>query len=63
MIPWEQIRAVESVDAAWGRGQESVVVRLASGLSDRLGTFNFAFSRNLRDRLRYELGQRRRESQ
>jgi hypothetical protein len=60
-IPWEQIRAVQSIDAAWGRGQESVVVKLASHSSERLGTFDCAFSRNLRDRLRYELAQRRRE--
>jgi hypothetical protein len=60
-IPWEQIRAVESVDAAWGRGQESVVIKLPSHSSERLGTFNVVFARNLRDRLRYELPQRRRE--
>jgi len=60
-IPWEQIRTVESVDAAWGRNQESVVVKLASGSSVRLGTFNFLFSRKLRDRLRYELAQGRRD--
>jgi Bacterial PH domain len=53
-IPWEQIRTVESV----GRGnQERVVVKLTSH-SEFLGTFNFAFARNLRDRLRIEVAQR-----
>jgi len=53
-IPWEQIRTVESV----GRGNlERVVLKLTSH-SEYLGTFNCAFARNLRDRLRIEVAQR-----
>jgi hypothetical protein len=53
-IPWEQILTVESV----GRGnQERVVVKLTSH-SEYLGTFNCAFARNLRDRLRIEIAER-----
>jgi hypothetical protein len=57
-IPWGQIRVVESVSAP-GRAQEAVVLKLNSNVSERLGSFNYAFARNLRDRLRIEIGQRR----
>jgi hypothetical protein len=56
-IPWEEIRTVES-DAAWGRGQESVDLKLASHHSERLGRFSFLFARRLRERLRRELAAR-----
>jgi len=56
-IPWEQIRSVENVDT--GRGQEAVVVRLTTHRSERLGSFGVPFARNLRDRLRMEIAQRR----
>jgi hypothetical protein len=56
VIPWNQISAIESVSS--GGRQESVVVKLGSRHSEQLGTFNDAFARNLRDRLRYELSQR-----
>jgi len=59
-IPWDQIRSVELL----GRGrQERVILRLVSDASENLGTFNDAFARRLRDRLRAELAQRRRASQ
>jgi hypothetical protein len=61
-IPWEQITTIESKPANWGRNQENVVVDLAAGSSEKLGTFGVGFARNLRDRLRYELAQRRHES-
>jgi hypothetical protein len=57
-IPWEQIRAVDSIAAKATRNQEQVVLKLTTGSSERLGTFNIAFARNLRDRLRYEITQR-----
>jgi hypothetical protein len=55
-IPWDQIRNVKSMPR--GR-QESVAVELASNHAERLGTFNCSFARNLRDRLRIEIAQRR----
>ena len=61
-IPWEQIRAVESVSSG-GRNQEAVVLKLKSpATTERLGSFNFPFARRLRDRLRIEIAQRRGES-
>lgn len=58
-IPWEQIESVESV----GQGrQERVNLKLVSGTSENLGIFIDVFARNLRDRLRIELAQRRRAS-
>ena len=59
-IPWPRISAVESKHAR--RFQESVLVKLASRGSERLGTFNYLFARNLRDRLLYELAQRRHQA-
>ena len=59
-IPWKQINGVESA-SAFGRDQEAVVLKLKSGASEGLGSFNFAFARNLRDRLRIEVAQRRGE--
>ncbi len=53
MIPWDQICSVNSLSA--GRNQEAVVLGLASRRSERLGTFDVVYARNLRDRLRYEL--------
>ena len=68
-IPWGQICAVESHPARFAglqgfrqRGMTSVVLRLESHSSEPLGTFVDAFAINLRDRLRYELAQRRHES-
>jgi hypothetical protein len=55
-IPWDQIRSVESLSR--GR-QERVILNLVSNTSENLGTFIDAFARNLRDRLRIELAQRR----
>jgi hypothetical protein len=56
MIPWEQIRGVESVST--GRNQEALVLKLASSKSERLGKFDVVYARNTRDRLRQELAQR-----
>jgi len=56
-IPWQQIEAVASVDA--GRSEEAVILKLKSTAAERLGTFNCAFARNLRDRLRIEVAERR----
>ena len=55
-IPWRQIQTVASVDD--GRSQEAVVLKLKSSATERLGSFNFAFARNLRDRLRIEITER-----
>ena len=57
-IPWERIRAIESTSVNWGRNQEVVDLKISPKGSERLGTFNCAFARNMRDRLRYELVQR-----
>jgi len=59
-IPWANIRTVESTPT--GRNQETVVLMLTSRSSEKLGTFVCPFARNLRDRLRSELSQRRHES-
>jgi hypothetical protein len=60
MIPWDQIRAVESVPApAWGRNQEAIVLKLASNRPERLGIFNPKFVRIVCDRLRDEIALRR----
>jgi len=56
MIPWNQIRGVESVSA--GCSQEALVLKLASRTSERLGKFDVAYARDTRDRLRQELAQR-----
>jgi len=53
-IPWDQISAVETAPG-FGRDQELVILKLVSGVRENLGSFWFAFARNLRDRLRYEL--------
>lgn len=58
-IPWNQIRAVDSVSP--GRSRVSVILKLESQPAEKLGTFANAFGINLRDRLRYELAQRRHE--
>lgn len=60
MIPWDQIRAVASRSP--GRSRVSVILTLESNPPEKLGTFVDAFGINLRDRLRYELAQRRHES-
>jgi hypothetical protein len=61
-IPWEQISAVELSPESWDRNREkTVVVKRAGHPPEKLGTFGCAFARNLRDRLRSELAQRRRE--
>lgn len=57
LIPWDQDHAIKTALSSRTR-QERVVVTLASGAPERLGTFDVAFARNLRDRLRYELLQR-----
>jgi len=56
MIPWNQIRGVESVSA--GRSQEELVLKLVSRNSEPLGKFDIVYARNTRDRLRQELAQR-----
>jgi hypothetical protein len=56
-IPWEQIRSVENLSS--GRSQEAVFVHLTTHGSERLGSFFVPFARNLRDRLRMEIAQRR----
>jgi hypothetical protein len=56
MIPWDQIRKVESVPR--GRNQERVVLHLVSHSLEPLGTFGGGFARNLRDRLKQELARR-----
>jgi len=56
MIPWDQIRSVNSLSA--GRSQEAVVRGLASRQSEPLGTLDVVSARDLHDRLRYELAQR-----
>jgi hypothetical protein len=56
-IPWEQIHSIQDADA--GGRTESVNVKLLAHHSERLGTFNVAFARRLRDRLRTELSRRR----
>jgi hypothetical protein len=67
-IPWKQIRAVESRPARIAglpglrqRGMVSVILKLESHSTEPLGTFVDAFGINLRDRLRFELAQRRHE--
>jgi hypothetical protein len=57
-IPWEQILGVQSTPAI-GRNKEAVFLDLTAGASERLGSFNYAFARNLRDRLRIEVAHRR----
>jgi hypothetical protein len=56
-IRWNEIRAVDSVASA-RRAEEVVLLRLNSGTAEKLGSFNCGFARNLRDRLRMEIGQR-----
>lgn len=58
-IPWDHIRAIDSVSA--GR-RVSVILKLDSHPPEKLGTFVNSFGINLRDRLRYELAQRRHEN-
>ena len=58
MIPWEQIRAIESVPARL-RSEKAVVLKLHSAASVSLGSFYSTFASGLRDRLRIELAQRR----
>lgn len=59
MIPWEQIRAIDSQSI--GRARAAVTVKLDSHPPEKLGIFVDAFGVNLRDRLRYEIAQRRHE--
>jgi membrane protein YdbS with pleckstrin-like domain len=59
-IPWTQIQAAET-GSAGGRNQEAVTLTLTSNARLRLGTFGYRFARVLRDRLRKEINQRRRE--
>jgi hypothetical protein len=61
-IPWNQIRAIDSRPTKFGRNQQSVILTLRSRSPEQLGTFMDAFALNLRDRIRYELAQRRHES-
>ena len=56
-IPWEQIHAVQTVEA--GKSDEEVLVKLASHSTENLGKFGCAFARRLRDRLRIEIAERR----
>jgi len=58
-IPCKQIQSVTTVEA--GRSSETVVIKLGSHESERLGSFGCAFARRLRDRLRIEIAQRREE--
>jgi hypothetical protein len=58
---WEEIEAVETAPAG-GRNQEAVMLKLKTRASERLGSFNCAFARNLRDRLRIEIARRRGEA-
>ena len=64
-FPWDQIHTIDAVQPT-GKNQESVILKLSPYASDspsssnvRLGTFERAFARNLRDRLRIELAKRR----
>jgi membrane protein YdbS with pleckstrin-like domain len=59
-IPWTQIQAAEAGPAG-GRSQEAVTLTLASNARLGLGTFGYRFARSLRDCLRKEINQRRRE--
>ena len=59
-IPWTRIQAAETGPAG-GRNQEAVTLTLASNARLRLGTFGYRFAHVLRDRLRKEINQRRRE--
>jgi len=59
-IPWTQIQAAET-GSAGGRNEEAVTLTLTSNTRLRLGTFGYRFARVLRDRLRKEINQRRRE--
>jgi hypothetical protein len=56
IFPWVQIRGIEAIPG--GRGQESLVLKLASGKSERLGKFDSLYARNARDTLRQELARR-----
>jgi hypothetical protein len=56
MIPWNQIRKVESIPR--GRNQERLILHLVSHSSEPLGSFGGGFARNLRDCLRQELARR-----
>jgi hypothetical protein len=64
IIPWIDIRAVDSAPAvlrrlhARVRNEEVVTLKLASNSCQRLGTFIDFFARNLRDSLRVEIVQR-----
>ncbi len=58
-IPWNEIRSIDSERSTIGRRQERVIIRMTSHSAERLGTFLDAFARNLRDRLRIELANRR----
>jgi len=61
-IPWSQIRAVETKTTyARGAALVTVTLALASKPPLRLETFGDPFARALRDRLRSEITQRRRE--
>ena len=46
-IRWNQIVAVESIPANWGRDQESVLLKVESCPAVTLGTFACPFARNL----------------
>jgi hypothetical protein len=58
-IPWDQIHSIQTVPATPTSRQEAVVVKLDNHTSQRLGSFQCAFARRLRDRLRIELARRR----
>ncbi len=55
---WDEIRGIETAPAR-GRDQEAVILKLVSNTSESLGSFWFAFARNMRDRLGYEIAKRR----
>jgi PAS domain-containing protein len=59
---WQDIRSVESV-GVWRRGEEGVILRLSPSSEERLGYFDVAFARILRDRLRHELAQHQSNNQ
>lgn len=59
-IPWTQIRAVETrTRYVRGAGQTTVTLSLASSPPFRVGRFDDAFARILRDRLREEIAEGR----
>jgi len=59
MIPWNEIRAIDSFVSGWGWGRDATVeLTTSSSATERLGSFRYGFARDMRNRLRYELSQR-----